>query len=45
MKRKVWFWGVLALGLLLVAAGLWRDETLTLWRKAVAICLECIGLG
>lgn len=37
--------GVLALALVFLALGLWRAEHVTVWRKAVNICMECIGLG
>ncbi len=28
-----------------IAVGIWRDEAETVFRKAVNICMECIGLG
>ena len=28
-----------------VAIGVWRGEAETVFRKAVNICMECIGLG
>ena len=34
-----------ALGLCLMALGVWRGEATVVWRKAVQICLECIGLA
>ncbi|MCL2003783.1 MAG: hypothetical protein FWG72_07265 [Oscillospiraceae bacterium] len=37
--------GVLALGLSLMALGLWRGESRELLQKAVTVCLECIGIG
>lgn len=36
---------VLLIGLLLVAVGVWRGEVEVVFRKAVNICMECIGLG
>jgi len=36
---------VLAAAALLITIGLMRDEQLFVMRKAVRICLECIGLG
>lgn len=28
-----------------IAIGVWRGELETVFRKAVNICMECIGLG
>lgn len=36
---------LMALGLLFIATGVWREETELVYRKAVNICMECIGLG
>lgn len=45
-KQKNW----LAAGLVLLAAafltiGVLRGENTVVWRKAVNLCMECIGLG
>lgn len=32
-------------GLALLALGFWRGEADTILKKAVRICLECIGIG
>lgn len=45
MKRYVPGALMLVLGAALWAAGLVRGENMTVLRKAVALCLECIGLG
>ena len=37
--------GLVLLGLGLMAAGILRGEDTVVWRKAVNICMECIGLG
>lgn len=37
--------GVLALAICLMIAGAVRGELLSVFVKAVNICLECIGLG
>ena len=37
--------GIFALGLMFIAIGFFRGEATVIWRKAVNICLECIGLG
>lgn len=36
---------LLALGVALVTCGLLRAEHVTMLKKAVNICLECIGIG
>lgn len=33
------------MGIAFLALGVWRDEAQTVYRKAVTICMECIGLG
>ena len=33
------------IGLLFVVVGVWRGEVEVVFRKAVNICMECIGLG
>ena len=37
--------GLLALGLALVGGGLLREENVMVLKKAINICLECIGIG
>lgn len=37
--------GVLAVAVFLIVAGIARDEMLTVFVRAINICLECIGLG
>ncbi len=38
-------WLVLAAGLLALGFGIWRQDVLLVWRKAINICLGCIGIG
>lgn len=35
----------LTVAILFLAQGVLREETQTVFRKAVNICMECIGLG
>ena len=37
--------GIVLLSLALLAAGVLRGENTVVWRKAVNLCMECIGLG
>lgn len=43
-KRFGWLWGMLA-GVLFLAAGIAEGQLTAVWKKAVMICLECIGIG
>ena len=36
---------VLVLAVAFIALGEWRSETAVVLKKAVNICLECIGIG
>ncbi len=36
---------ILALSAAFLAMGVWRGEEQTVFRKAINICMECIGLG
>ena len=37
--------GFFALGAVLAALGIWRGEPGDIMRKAIVVCLECIGVG
>ena len=43
-EAYAWILGVLTGGLFLIA-GAARGQFSVIWKKAVMICLECIGLG
>ena len=47
MKKRPWVAGLLLLaaGIAFLVIGLMRDEQGTVLKKAVRICLECIGIG
>ncbi len=36
---------LLVIAVLFLVVGVWREETEQVFRKAVNICMECIGLG
>ena len=44
-SRAIVSYSLLALGIALMAAGIWRGELVEIMRKAVTVCLECIGLA
>lgn len=43
-KDKVWSIGV-ALGVIFLAVGAYAGQLEDMYRKAIMICLECIGIG
>ena len=44
-RRAMLSYALLALGIVLVALGVWGGGIAGVIAKAVAICSECIGLG
>ena len=40
----MWMIG-LVIGVVFLAVGLWQGQLTDIYRKAVMICLECIGIG
>ena len=44
-KRRVAAIAILVLGILLIAAGVFRGELDVILKKAAVVCMECIGLG
>lgn len=43
-KRHAWIPGALA-GALFLGLGAFQGQLDVIWKKAVMICLECIGIG
>lgn len=43
-RQPAWLWGVFA-GILFLCLGAAQDQFAVIWRKAVMICMECIGIG
>ncbi len=43
-KKHTWLYGVLA-GIAFLGIGIWENQFSIIWRKAVMICMECIGIG
>ena len=44
-KRRIVGIVILAAGIALIAAGVFRGELDVILRKAAVVCMECIGLG
>ena len=44
-KNKVLPYIMLGVGVVMIIAGVMRDEHLVVLKKADNICLECIGIG
>ena len=44
-KRNYIAYGLLAVGILFIAIGVFRGEAEVVLRQAGNICLECIGIG
>ncbi|MGI5928267.1 CD1871A family CXXC motif-containing protein [Pseudoflavonifractor sp.] len=45
LKQNKFAFILLLVGVVFVAIGVWRGEAETVFRKAINICMECIGLG
>lgn len=44
--KKIPFWAIgVGIGVVFLAIGLYEDQFADMYRKAVMICLECIGIG
>lgn len=44
-KRNIIAFSIIAVGIVFMIFGIYRGEVDTVLRKAVNICLECIGIG
>lgn len=44
-KIHLLFWMMAVGGLLFMVFGVWREEIVILYQKAIYVCMECIGLG
>lgn len=44
MMRKMTLF-FLAVAVLMIGTGLWRDEAATVLNKGINLCLECVGIG
>ncbi|MDE7047692.1 MAG: hypothetical protein K2P25_06895 [Lachnospiraceae bacterium] len=42
--KSLWLWGVL-IGIFFLGTGYLCGDFGVIWRKAVMICMECIGIG
>ena len=45
VSRRILQIGVLVVGVALIVAGIFLGELVEIKRKAVIVCLECIGIG
>lgn len=45
LKKHTRTWILLALGIIFVCVGIARGEAEVVFRRAVNVCMECIGLG
>ncbi len=43
-RNMIWV-ALILIGVSFLVLGVWQEETEQIFRKAVNICMECIGLG
>lgn len=43
-RQHIWLWGIFA-GLMFLGIGAVQGQLDIIWKKAVMICMECIGIG
>lgn len=44
-RRNIIWAALILIGVSFLVLGVWQEETEQIFRKAVNICMECIGLG
>lgn len=44
-KKNIIALSIIAVGVTFLCFGIYRGETMVVLRKAINICLECIGIG
>lgn len=44
-KKNIITFSIIAVGVAFLCFGIYRGEAMVVLRKAVNICLECIGIG
>jgi len=45
MRERIYRYGILITSLSFIGLGLYRKEVDIVFRKAINVCLECIGIG
>ena len=45
MEERLWRYGILLVSISFIVVGIYRKEVNFVFKKAVNICLECIGIG
>ena len=43
-RKYAWLWGMLV-GIVFLGIGAVQGQFVLIWRKAVMVCMECIGIG
>ncbi|MCY6355688.1 CD1871A family CXXC motif-containing protein [Clostridium sp. ZS2-4] len=45
LQERLLKYGILLMSVSFIAAGVYRNEVRVVLKKAINICLECIGIG
>ena len=45
MRERLLKYGILFMSICFIVSGVYRNEVNTVFKKAINICLECIGIG